>query len=53
MTLDVALHCVARALILVTMQHDARIDSDSILAFPVLRPCVWSQKMAYFQVSET
>ena len=44
MTLDVALCCVARALTLVATQRDARIDSDSILAFPVLPPCIWSQK---------
>ena len=44
MTLDVALHCIACALTLVAMQHDARIDLDSILVFPALRPCVWSQK---------
>ena len=44
MTLDLALRCVARTLTLVVMQCDARIDSDSILACPALRPCVWLQK---------
>ena len=44
MTLDVALCCIAQVLTLVAMQHDTRIDSDSILAFPALRPCVWLQK---------
>ena len=44
MTLDISLCCVARVLTLVAMQHDARIDSDSILGFPVLRPCRWLQK---------
>ena len=38
MMLDVTLHCVAHAFILVTTQHDTRIDLDSILAFPALRP---------------
>ena len=44
MTLDVVLHCVARALTLVAMQHDTRIESDSILVFPALHPCIWSHK---------
>ena len=33
MTLRYALHCVAFTSMLVAMQHDARIDLDSILAF--------------------
>ena len=45
MMLDVALCCVVHALTLVATQRDARIDSDSILAFPVLRPCIWFQKI--------
>ena len=44
MMLDVVLRCDARVLTLVTTLSDARIDSDSILAFPVLHPCAWSQK---------
>ena len=34
MTLNNALHCVVFASTLVEMQHDARIDSDPILALP-------------------
>ena len=33
-TLNNVLHCVVFSLTLVETQHDARIDSDSILAFP-------------------
>ena len=38
--LDLALCCVAHALTLVAMQCDARIDSESILMFPALHPCL-------------
>ena len=44
MTLDLVLRCVAHTLTLVAMQGDVRIYSDSILACPLLRPCVWSQQ---------
>ena len=50
MTLDVALHCVGHALTLVTTQCDARIDSDSILTFPALHPCIRSQKEIFLRV---
>ena len=43
MMLDLTLRCITCALTLVATQRDTRIDSDSILAFPALRPCVWSQ----------
>ena len=44
MTLDIVLRCVTCALTLVATLSDARIDSDSILVFPVLHPRVWSYK---------
>ena len=44
MTLDVVLCCIACVMTLVAMQHNTRIDSGCTLAFPVLRPCIWSQK---------
>ena len=41
-----ALHCVAFALMLVAMQHDTRIDSDSILAFLcVVSWCLIAKKL--------
>ena len=42
MMLDLTLRCVTRVLILVA--HNTRIGSDSIHAFPVFCPCIWSQK---------
>ena len=44
MMLDLVLRCVARMLTLAAMQRDARIDSDSILAFPALCTCIRLQK---------
>ena len=41
MTLDLVLCCV---LTLVAMQHEARMDSQSMLAFPALCPGIRSQK---------
>lgn len=48
MTLYHALHCVAFMLMLVAMQHDARIDLDSILEFLcIVSLCVIAKKFIF------
>ena len=42
LTVDVVLRCITRTF---ATQRNTRIDLESILAFPALSPCIWSQKI--------